>query len=144
MNETATTLTITDCPDGTMSNFYAKFGMMAGIVVENSIYGMASQLCERYKGGLWQMSEAVHEDGRALFVHPVMSDEQVIVHSPNGATKTMSTQALGLVACLFVSSHLSFSDKRNMAERCAQWHHDLRDAVLAGHPEAQAIFSIID
>ena len=146
MNQTDTeaTLTITPCPEGTMSNFYAGFGMMGGIVVENSIYGMASKLCERYKGGCWQMSEAVHEEGRALFVHPIMSDERVTVHSPNGATEEMSAEALGIVACLFVSSSLSFSDKRNMAERCAQWHHEVREAVLSGHPEVKAIIRIID
>jgi hypothetical protein len=50
---------------------------------------------------------------------------------------------LGITACLYAYSHLSFSGKSGFDEIYAQQYHWLRDYML-DHPEAGVILGAID
>ena len=54
----------------------------------------------------------------------------------------MSADALGITACLYAYSHLSFA-QNSFGELCAQHYHWLREYAL-DHSEAGAIFAAID
>ena len=61
----------------------------------------------------------------------------------NGYEGKMSADALGITACLYAYSHLSFSGNAAFAEVCAEHYHSLR-AFMLEHAEASAILSAID
>lgn len=54
----------------------------------------------------------------------------------------LSPDALGITACLYAFSHLSFGDGQ-LAQTCAEQYHLLREYVFE-HPEAKAIMQAID
>ena len=60
----------------------------------------------------------------------------------NGYEGNLSADALGITACLYAYSHLSFAGDA-FAETCAQQYHWLRDYVME-HPEAGDILRAID
>ena len=71
-------------------------------------------------------------------------DDIVIVKEcENGFEGTLSADAIGITACLYAYSHLSFTDSPDFAEKCAQQYHLLREFMLE-HPEAKAILKAID
>ena len=55
----------------------------------------------------------------------------------------MTADALGITACLYAYSHLSFSDRAGFPETCARQYHLLRDYALE-HVEAKCILAAID
>jgi hypothetical protein len=69
-------------------------------------------------------------------------DEPFNVCCENGFEGELSADALGIAACLYAYSHLSFGQGQ-FAETCARHYHLLRDYMLA-HPEAKAILGAID
>ena len=60
----------------------------------------------------------------------------------NGFDGELSADALGIVACLYAYSHLSFATG-GFAEVCACQYHLLRDFMM-DHAEAAGILSAID
>ena len=54
----------------------------------------------------------------------------------------MSGDALGITACLYAYSHLSFA-QNSFGELCAKHYHWLREYAL-DHSEAGAVFAAID
>jgi len=50
---------------------------------------------------------------------------------------------LGITACLYAYSQLSFTAGPDFAELCADQFHLLREYAL-DHPEAEAILGVID
>lgn len=69
-------------------------------------------------------------------VLPGILPERVRGHS-------LSADALGIAACLYAYSHLSFLDSPTLAETCAEQYHLLRDYMLE-QTEAEAILGAID
>ena len=61
----------------------------------------------------------------------------------NGFEGVLSADALGIAACLYAYSHLSFSRMNGFTETCARQYYWLRDYMLE-HPEARAILGAID
>jgi hypothetical protein len=55
----------------------------------------------------------------------------------------ISADALGVTACLYAYSHLSFSNNSTFAETCAQHYHWLREYMLE-HAEARGVLGAID
>jgi hypothetical protein len=55
----------------------------------------------------------------------------------------LSADALGITACLYAYSHLSFNRRDGLAELCAEQFHLLREYAL-DHPEAGGIMAAID
>jgi len=106
--------------------------------VEPTIYAMANRLAASYQGGLWNLF-VLTNDG---FYMAPSSDTPYVIASPNGFEGNMSADALGITACLFAFSHLSFGEHA-LAETCAEHYHRLREYALS-HSEVRAILAAID
>ncbi len=65
------------------------------------------------------------------------------VISENGYRVEMSGEALGICACLYAFSHLSFSEKEALAKVCGDHYRHLYDYVFE-HPESAEILRVID
>ena len=140
MNDTATSIiTATIVPDHLRSQVTADlFGVYFPLQLECFIYSMASQLSEDYSGGYWHF----YQLGNGGFYLAPDSPGQFQVGSSNGCECFMTADALGLTACLYAYSHLSFG-QGDLAETCAEHYHLLREYVFA-HAEAGNIFRAID
>ena len=106
--------------------------------VEPTIFNMAGMLAADYKGGFWDMYQL---SNGGWYMCPV-SEAPFAVRSENGYTGEMSADALGLTACMFAFSHLSFGSG-DLAERCAEQYHLLREFALE-HQEARHILAATD
>ena len=108
------------------------------LVVEANIFRWCSRLCPEYSGGAWHFFEL---SNGGFYMAPDMSAIKVpVVVGTNDYSGSLSPDALGIVACLFAFSHLSF----HLESECIGEHfHLLRDYV-AGHAEAPEIFRAID
>ena len=69
-------------------------------------------------------------------------DNKFTVSCENGFSGPMSADALGITACLYAYSHLSFGEGE-FAETCVQQYHWVREYML-GHAEVRAILAAID
>ena len=115
------------------------FGTMAfPFKVEPTIFNMAGRLAAGYRGGFWDMHQL---SNGGWYMCPV-SEAPFAVTSENGYTGEMSADALGITACLFALSHLSFGSG-DLAERCAEHYHWLRELAL-DHAESRAILAACD
>ena len=115
------------------------FGAYYPLRLEPFIFSVTSQLSEDYSGGSWQF----HTLSNGGFYMAPVSDGNYQVSSENGYEGFMSSDALGITACLYAYSHLSFSRDESFAEICARQYHWLRDYML-DHTEARAILRAID
>lgn len=138
MNE-STNITATLVPEHQRTNLAADlFGAYFPLQLEPAIFGFASQLSEDYSGGYWNF----YTLSNGGFYMARDSTGRFQVSSPNGHECLMSADALGLVACLYAYSHLSFG-QGDFAEICAEHYHRLREYAFA-HAEAADIFRTID
>ena len=108
------------------------------LLVEPTIYQFAERLCPDYSGGYWIMHQLCN--GGFLMYQDIESPVDVI--SPNGWSGQMSEIELGITACLFTYSHLSFGSGK-VAEVCADQYHMIRDFLLQ-QPGYQAVWACID
>jgi len=114
------------------------FGHQFPMRLEPTIFNIAGNLAAEYDGGFWDMYKL---SNGGFYMAPA-SDEQFIVSSENGYEGSMSAAALGIVACLYAYSHLSFGDGA-FAEVCAEQYHLLREFAL-DHKDAGSIMQAID
>lgn len=106
--------------------------------VEPTIFNMAGLLAADYRGGFWDMYQL---SNGGWYMSPV-SEGSFMVTSQNGYSGEMSADALGITACLFAFSHLSFGSD-DLAERCTEQYHLLRELAL-NHAESRAILAACD
>ena len=117
----------------------ALFGIQFPLSLEPSIYAMTGSMASAYQGGYWQFY-TLSNGGFYMAPH---SERQYQVSCDNGFEGQLSADALGITACLYAYSHLSFSDNQKYAEVCAQHYHLLREFMLE-HQEAGNILRAID
>ena len=117
----------------------ALFGVHFPMCLEPVIYTMAERLSPDYAGGLW----AMYALSNGAFYMAPESEHDMRVVSPNGFEGTMTADALGITACLYAYSHLSFGGPEAFAETCARQYHLLRE-FLFEHAEVEAILQAID
>ena len=117
----------------------ALFGIQFPLSLEPSIYAMAGSMVPAYQGGYWQFYK-LSNGGFYMAPH---SKKQYQVSCDNGFEGNLSADALGITACLYAYSHLSFSDNQKYAEVCADHYHFLREFMLE-HQEAGSILRAID
>jgi hypothetical protein len=119
---------------------YARkvFGNSFPFLVESTVYSVASRLSPDYKGGMWLFNGLCPS---GFFMNPDTDDHFRVV-SPNGFDGVMSSEAMGLTACLFSYSHLSFGRGR-LAEVCSDQFHQVRRFAIQ-HPEADLILAACD
>jgi len=114
------------------------FSLSFTMRLEPTVYHFTSLLSEDYKGGYW---EFLTLSNKGFYMAP-QSETPYAVCCPNGYEGELSPDALGIVACLYAYSHLSFGDGP-FADACAQHYHWLREYALE-HAEAGAILAAID
>ena len=114
------------------------FGINFPMRLEPTIYDMAGRLALEYRGGYWEFN-ALSNGG--FFMAP-RANTIFAVSSDNGFEGQLSADALGITACLYAYSHLSFSDGP-FAVTCADQFHLLREYAM-DHAEARAIVAAID
>lgn len=116
----------------------ALFGFHFPLHLEPLVYVVAAHLSHDYRGGYWQFYSLSNE---GFYMAP---DEDHVLHvtCENGFEGHLSADALGITACLYAYSHLSFSGML-FADVCAQHYHWLREFAL-DHAEAGSIMAAID
>lgn len=107
--------------------------------LEPAIFGFASRLSPTYRGGYWEFYEL---DNGGFYMAPD-DDESFVVRCENGYQGTMSADALGITACLYAYSRLSFVAGDAIGEVYARQYHLLREYMME-HSEATAIFGATD
>ena len=106
--------------------------------MEPAIFAFAGRLSADYDGGLWELY-ALSNGG---FYMASRSCGAFAARAENGFEGELSACALGITACLYAYSHLSFGGDR-LAAICAAQYHLLREHAL-DHREASAILAAID
>lgn len=102
------------------------------------IFQFATQLAFAYGGGYWNFYTL---SNGGFFMAPKL-DESFRVIADNGYEGTMSADALGITACLYAFSNLSF-DEGPFGETCTEHYHWLYELAIV-HSEASAIRAAID
>lgn len=115
------------------------FGVNFPMHIEPFVYCVTGSMDRAYQGGYWNFY-ALSNGG---FYMAPKSDAISIVICDNGYEGLLSADALGITACLYAYSHLSFSSIDGFAETCARHYHLLREYMLE-HSEAGAILRAID
>jgi hypothetical protein len=114
------------------------FGIQYVIKLEPTVFTMAERISPEYSGAYWTF----HTLGNGGFYMSPRSDTTFSVSCENGFEGKLSPDALGITACMYGFSHLSFGEGR-LAETCAKHYHLLRQ-YLFEHHEAKAILRAID
>ena len=114
------------------------FGIYFPLRLEPFVFAMTSKLSEDYCGGYWNFYTI---SNGAFYMSPDTGGKFSVI-SENGHECFMSADALGITACLYAYSHLSFGED-DFSETCARQYHRLREYVFE-HPEVRAILAVID
>lgn len=127
-------------PETERMDFVDKlFGIKYVLKLEPTIFQFAEHLAApQYSGGYWQF----YALSNAGFYMAPRTDTIFSISSDNGFEGQMSADALGVTACLYAYSHLSFTEGA-FGETCAQHYHWLREYAM-DHAEARAIIAAID
>jgi hypothetical protein len=115
------------------------FGLNFPLHLEPIVYAITDNISEEYNGGYWEFYE-LRNGG---FYMAPRSDSPFNVSCENGFEGELSGDALGITACLYAYSQLSFGDNCEFAETCAEQYHLLRDYMFE-HSESGAILGAID
>jgi len=115
------------------------FGIHFPRRIEPLVFSLAEEMGHEYRGGLWKFFTL---SNGGFYMSPDF-DGLFTVSCENGFSGPMSADALGITACLYAYSHLSFTDNEALAEVCARHYHWLREYAL-DHPEAGGILAAID
>ena len=114
------------------------FGIHFPLQIEPVIYGITERMAKDYKGGYWDM----YTLSNGGFYMAPSSDDVFRVTCDNQYEGDLSADALGITACLYAYSHLSFSNGR-FARVSACHYHRLREYMFE-HPEVKAILGATD
>jgi len=114
------------------------FGMRFPLKLEPAIYKFAEYLSSEYNGGYWDFFRL---SNGGFYMAPRL-DGAFAVSCENGYEGALSADALGIAACLYAYSHLSF-DGNHFDDICAQQYHWLREFAME-HAEAAGVLAAID
>jgi hypothetical protein len=114
------------------------FGIHFPLRLEPVIYGITERMAEDYSGGYWDFFQL---SNGGFYMAP-STDRIFHVTCYNYFEGDLSGDALGITACLYAYSHLSFSNGR-FARVCACHFHRLREYMFE-HPEVREILGAID
>ena len=115
------------------------FGVHFPMQLEPTVYRTTGSLAGDYHGGYWTF----YLLSNGGFYMAPEADSNFTVSCKNGFEGSLSSDALGITACLYAYSHLSFNGNEEFAQICARQYHWLRDYML-DHAEARAILRAID
>ena len=114
------------------------FGIRYPLVIEPTVYRFAEQLAKSYSGGYWHFYRL---SNGGFYMAPNL-DKPFRIVADNGYAGSMSAEALGITACLYTFSNLSFTGG-NFGENCGRQYHCLFDFAMQ-HSEAGSIRAAID
>ncbi|MGD8630345.1 MAG: antirestriction protein [Gammaproteobacteria bacterium] len=114
------------------------FGVHFPLRLEPVIYGITERMAEDYSGGYWDF----YQLSNGGFYMAPSSDRRFSVSCDNMYQGDLSGDALGITACLYAYSHLSFQDGR-FGRVCACHYHRLREYMFE-HPEVREILGATD
>lgn len=136
---TAHTITKTIVPESErMTAVDRLFGIAYVLKLEPAVFTITESLAMTYTGGYWEF----HELSNGGFYMAPRFDTEFAVSSANGYEGKLSPDALGIAACLYAYSQLSF-EGNGFAHTCARHFHLLREYALIHH-ESAAILAVID
>lgn len=115
------------------------FGINFPLHFEPFLYAITERIAREYKGGYWEFY-TLSNGGFYMAPH---SDKLFEVSCENGFEGKLSADALGITACLYAYSNLSFGKPNGFTETCAQQYHLLREYMFE-HPEVGSILGAID
>ena len=115
------------------------FGLNFPMKLEPLIFNLTDHIADNYAGGYWDFQTL----GNGGFYMSPRHDEPFNVSCENGHEGRLSGDALGITACLYAYSHLSFGQESQFTDTCAQHYHWLREYAL-DHNEAGEIFRAVD
>ena len=98
------------------------FGIHFPLKLEPVIYGITERMANEYNGGYWDF----YLLSNGGFYMAPSTDAVFHVTCDNMFEGDLSADALGITACLYAYSHLSFSDGR-FARVCTCHYHRLRE-----------------
>ena len=117
----------------------ALFGIHFPLQLEPFVFHVAGRLAKSYRGGCWRF----YRLSNGGFYMAPESDEPFHVCCDNCYEGTLSADALGIVACMYAYSHLSFADDPRLGRLYASHYHLLREHMTE-HPEVAAILRAVD
>jgi Antirestriction protein len=134
--------TTTEVPAGKRATEMSRqFGVQA-LNFELAVYTVADRLLDTYKGGMWAFWR-LRQSG--FYMTPPAGEGWYRVSvDTNGYEGNVTTEAAGIIVCLFVYSELSFTNTPRVSSRMTGLFHSLREYVTSGHPERAAILAAID
>ena len=119
------------------------FGIKYVLILEPTVFYFAEILAADNKGGYWDF----YELSNGGFYMAPRTDTVFAVSIPCGREGEMTADALGITACLYTYSNLSFGDDRTgtgaFAETCAK-HYCLLREFMYRHSEVQSILRATD
>lgn len=139
-DQLTTTITRELVPENQRLDITARlFGVNFSLCLEPFIYSITDRIAKEYRCGYWKFFQT---DTGAFFMTPD-SDTLFNVSCENGFGGQLSADALGITACLYAYSNLSFGKPDNFTEVCAQQYYLLREFMFE-HAEVDAILRAID
>ena len=133
-------ITSTAVPEADRMNTVDKlFGISYVTRFEPVAFDMATMLAPEYSGAYWEFFTLNPSAG---FYMAPRGDTIYDVCCQNGFEGKLSANALGLAACLYAYSSLSFAQDA-FGDLCATQYHLLREFMFQ-HPEAKLILRAID
>ena len=127
-------------PDAQRSDHVGQlFGLHFSMQLEPVIYDITASMATEYQGGYREF----YKLSNGGFYMAPDSEKPFSVSCQNYYTGTLSGDALGIVACLYAYSHLSFTPNQALGRRYARHYHLLREYMME-HPEVAEILGAID
>ena len=114
------------------------FGLAFPLRLEPVIYDITDSMADGYDGGYWDFY-TLYNGG--FYMAPA-GDLVFHVRCRNMYEGELSADALGITACLYAYSHLSFTGG-DIAREYAHHYHRLREYML-DHPEVREILGATD
>ena len=114
------------------------FGMAFPLQLEPVVYGITDRMAEDYTGGYWDF----YTLSNGVFYMAPAEDRSFHVKCQNMYEGVLSADALGITACLYAYSNLSFS-LSDIAREYARHYHLLREYSME-HAEVREILGATD
>ena len=115
------------------------FGIHFPLNLEPAVYSITRNVAPAYQGDYWEFY-TLSNGGFYMAPH---TETEYAISCDNGFEGQLSADALGITACLYAYSHLSFCELKGFAETCAEQYHLLRTYMLE-HREVNQILRAID
>ena len=115
------------------------FGSWFPMRIEPVVFSFAERLSKDYTGGYWEFNTL---SNGGFYMAPA-GDRVYHVICENQFEGGLTADALGITACLYAYSNLSFSGPDAFADICFDHYHRLREYMMQ-HAEVEAILGATD